>query len=73
MYQVESQLLLKMMQNHCKIEELTHLRQVIWIKKNVLRDMELLSKIIFLFHDIGQTFVRNVEEIDERLYVSTLQ
>lgn len=35
--------------------------------------MQFLSEIIFLLHDVGQTFVRNVEEINEGLYISSFK
>ncbi len=35
--------------------------------------MQFLSEVIFLFHYVGKALVRDVEEIDEGLYVSGLQ
>lgn len=35
--------------------------------------MHGLSKVVFALHDIGQAFMRNIEQIDERLNVTSLQ
>lgn len=39
----------------------------------VLWDVEFFPEVIFLLHDVGQTFVRNVEEINEGLDIATFE
>ena len=38
---------------------------------NVLWNVKFLSEVIFLLHDVGQTFVRDVEEINKGLDIAS--
>lgn len=35
--------------------------------------MHFLSKVVFLVHEVRETFVRDIKKIDERLNVSSLK
>jgi hypothetical protein len=37
------------------------------------RDVNTFAKVIFLFHNIGQAFMTDVEKVNKGLYVTLLQ
>lgn len=54
-------------------EESILLRVVGWIICFLLWEMYCLAEIVLVFHHVGEAFMRNVEKIDERLDISSLE